>query len=58
MRLVLLLQCYFSFKVRLYSREKKERLHLFYSKNIIHVVLFVCPLMAEMSPLDLQLFTV
>lgn len=56
MRLVLLLKCYFSFKVRLYTRGKEERLHLFYIESIIHVVLFVCPLMAEMSPFGSSAF--
>jgi len=58
MNLVLLLKCCFSFGVRLYSKEKEERLHFFYCKSIFHVVLFVCPLMVEISLFGSSVFTV
>lgn len=46
---IVLLKCYSSFRVRLYSKEKEERLHLFYCKSIFHMVFFACHVMVEIA---------
>lgn len=46
---IVLLKCYSSFRVRLYSEEKEERLHLFYCKSIFHMVFFACHVMVEIA---------